>query len=169
MEQNPQPHRRAKDPNRKWYILLLLFCLAVLTRYILFKHPLAYYKHYFFRDIDRYTVQEGLRHANFKPFYTIKMYTSGRVSREMEMANIWGNILGFVPVGILLPLSFPFFRNFFVTLFSIFLLSLAFETCQLYLGLGVFDVDDLMLNTIGGVAGYMMYAVARLMRGPAHR
>jgi len=161
--------RSQKDPNRKWYILLLLCCLAVLTRYILFKHPLSYYRHHLFSDIERYTVQEGLRHANFKLFYTIKMYTSGHVSREMEMANIWGNIIGFVPVGILLPLSFPFFRNFFVTLFSIFLLSLAYETCQLYLGLGVFDVDDLMLNTIGGTAGYLMYALARVLRGPVQR
>ena len=37
------------------------------------------------------------------------------------------------------------------------LVSLSFELVQLLAGLGSFDVDDLILNTTGGIAGYILY------------
>ena len=49
----------------------------------------------------------------------------------------------------------------------VFCISLLFELFQLYTGIGVFDVDDLLLNTCGGMIGYLLYKIARrLMTEP---
>ena len=43
-----------------------------------------------------------------------------------------------------------------MTLIS-FTTTLVIETCQLVSCTGSFDVDDLLLNTIGGILGYLIY------------
>jgi glycopeptide antibiotics resistance protein len=142
--------------------LALLFCLLVLSKYILFKKNPGYYRNYFAHEYKGYHVKEGWRHANLKPFSTIRLFSSRRVSSEYSYKNIGGNIIGFIPLGILLPLLFPFFRRIWRLAGLVFLLSLLFESTQLIAGIGVFDVDDLILNTAGGIAGYILYAMIRL-------
>ena len=41
-----------------------------------------------------------------------------------------------------------------------FLFSLIIESCQYIFKVGVFDVDDLLLNTIGGLIGYIIYKIS---------
>ncbi|MDP4262917.1 MAG: VanZ family protein [Bacteroidota bacterium] len=141
----------------------LVFCLLVLTKYILFKKTPGYYKHYFAHEYKNYKVSDGWEHANLHPFFTIRLFSSKRVSTEYSYWNIGGNIVGFIPLGILLPLLFPLFKNFLKLTGAVFLLSLLFESTQLFTGIGVFDVDDLILNTSGGIAGYLIYAATRWM------
>ena len=43
----------------------------------------------------------------------------------------------------------------------VFCISFLFEVTQLITGVGIFDVDDLLLNTTGGIIGYILYAGAR--------
>ena len=45
-----------------------------------------------------------------------------------------------------------------------FLLSLSFETLQLIFKVGSFDVDDLLLNTIGGMLGYLAFWILDRIR-----
>lgn len=139
----------------------LLFCMIILSKYILFKKSPSYYKRYFTYEYKRYHVKEGWEAANLKPFSTIRLFSSKRVSAEYSYKNIGGNIIGFIPLGILLPLLFPFLRRFLLLTSAVFLISLLFETTQLVGGIGVFDVDDLILNTAGGMLGYILYAIAR--------
>lgn len=142
---------------------LLLTCLLVLSKYILFKKSPRYYKNYFNREYRQYKVKEGWAKANLTPFSTIRIFSSRRVTTEYSYKNIGGNIIGFVPLGILLPLLFGLFRNFFLLTGAVFFTSLSFETLQLLLGTGVFDVDDLILNTAGGIAGYLVFIIAGLL------
>lgn len=139
----------------------LLGCLMVLGKYILFKKNPGYYKHYFTREYKRYDVKDGWARANLKPFSTIRLFSSNRVSAEYSYKNIGGNIVGFIPIGILLPLLLRFWRRFGWHTLTVFLLSLSFEMTQLYTGIGVFDVDDLILNTAGGIIGYLLYLATR--------
>ena len=44
-----------------------------------------------------------------------------------------------------------------------FLLSLGIEIIQLITRVGVFDVDDIILNTVGGMLGYFIYRVVRVV------
>lgn len=55
-------------------------------------------------------------------------------------------------------------QKFFSTLFYSFGLSLCVETFQLVTKVGSFDVDDLLLNTIGGVAGYVIFVICAAIR-----
>ena len=138
--------------------LALLCCMLVLTKFILFKRSPRYYKHYFAHEYKNYSVKQAWEKANTHPFSTIRLFSSRKVSSEYSYKNIGGNIIGFVPLGILLPLVFPFFQYFFRVTGAVFLISLLFETTQLFAGIGVFDVDDLILNTAGGIIGYILYA-----------
>lgn len=132
--------------------------LLLLTKNILFKKHPGYYKNSFRREYRRYSIKQGWDRANTKPFSTIKLfYNSRNLNAEYKQNNLLGNLLGFVPVGLLLPLLIPFFRKGIYVLLAGFFLSLGFETTQLLFGLGIFDVDDIVLNTAGCFIGYLVY------------
>lgn len=77
--------------------------------------------------------------------------------------NLFGNVLIFVPFGFFMPMASRY-RSFFSTLFYSFGLSLCVETFQLVTKVGSFDVDDLLLNTIGGVLGYIIFMICAAIR-----
>ena len=143
------------------FVFALLLYLAVLTRAILFKKGgFRYYKHYFNSEYKHYSVKKGWAKANTVPFRTINLYKKGLERNNLTAEyNIWGNLLGFVPLGILLPLAIPFFWRWWIMLPAGALVSLGYETVQLLTGLGVWDVDDLLLNTGGATAGYVLFVL----------
>lgn len=65
------------------------------------------------------------------------------------------NILLFFPLGLLLPLLWPRFRSFGVTVLYGFLLSLFIEVSQIFTYRAT-DIDDLIANTFGVILGYFM-------------
>ena len=141
-------------------ILLLLANMAVLTKYILFKQQ----RDVSFQGLTRiarhrpHARQAG--HENWVLFASIRKIYNSRQSPEYKWQNIGGNILGFVPLGFLFPLTIFRRRQLLLTVSAVFGISLGFEVTQLYTDLGVFDVDDLLLNTAGGVLGYIIYLIA---------
>jgi glycopeptide antibiotics resistance protein len=141
--------------------IALVGCMLVLAKFILFKKSPSYYKNYFQRQYSTAVIKKGMKNANLKPFTTIKLFYNSRLNRETKYENIGGNLLGFVPLGIFLPLLFWRLRNIFRTTLAVLLISLMFETTQLLTGLGAFDIDDLILNAAGGLLGYIFYAFIR--------
>ena len=77
------------------------------------------------------------------------------------MINIVGNIVAFAPFGFFLPVIWVRTRHWYITVLLSFAMSLLVETMQLVGKVGSFDVDDLLLNTIGGFAGYIIFVLAR--------
>lgn len=77
--------------------------------------------------------------------------------------NLFGNILIFVPYGFFISMASRS-RGFFMTLFYSFGLSLCVETFQILTRVGSFDVDDLLLNTLGGVLGYILFLICNVIR-----
>jgi glycopeptide antibiotics resistance protein len=74
--------------------------------------------------------------------------------------NLAGNIVLFLPFGLFLPLlwrGWPLARVTAVTL----LLSSGIEVLQLYTSRGA-DVDDVLLNTVGSVLGYLLFCLFRV-------
>lgn len=76
--------------------------------------------------------------------------------------NIFGNILLLFPLGIMLPMLWKKFNSLSKTILFAFCLSLSIETLQLlsgYIGnVGrAFDIDDILLNTIGAFIGFIVY------------
>ena len=78
-------------------------------------------------------------------------------------ANLAGNILIFVPYGFFISVASRE-RGFFKTLFFSMGLSLCVEIIQLFTRVGSFDVDDILLNTIGGVLGYIIFLICNGIR-----
>ena len=78
-------------------------------------------------------------------------------------ANLAGNILIFVPYGFFISVASRE-RGFFKTLFFSMGLSLCVEIIQLFTRVGSFDVDDILLNTIGGVLWYIIFLICNGIR-----
>lgn len=81
--------------------------------------------------------------------------------------NLFGNILIFVPYGFFVSMASKS-RGLFKTVFYSFVLSLGVEFFQLFTKVGSFDVDDLLLNTVGGVLGYMIFLFCNIIRRRRH-
>ena len=78
--------------------------------------------------------------------------------------NVYGNVLGFLPFGLFLPGLHRHFRNFQKTSLVCTLFSLGVELTQLLTRRGSCDIDDLILNTIGGMLGYAIFSVCNALR-----
>ncbi len=73
--------------------------------------------------------------------------------------NPFGNVLAFVPFGLFFPLLSRKNRGFWkVTLIS-FEVSLLVELIQLVTRVGSCDVDDMILNTLGGMSGWLCFKI----------
>ena len=95
---------------------------------------------------------------NVIPFATIgNPYT--------DMTFFWGNILAFIPLGFLLPAAFKVMRKWYRSALVSFFIILAIECFQLVTLLGSFDIDDISLNLVGSMIGYVIfYDVGNLVR-----
>ncbi|MFJ8090910.1 VanZ family protein [Lysinibacillus sp. NPDC095746] len=74
-----------------------------------------------------------------------------------DLQNCIFNILMFVPLGIFLPLISSKFKKFKWLLLIVISATLSIETYQTLSGAGIFELDDLMNNSLGGIMGYQFY------------
>lgn len=93
---------------------------------------------------------------NFIPFEEIMRYN---ITSRLFFKNVLGNMIMFLPFG--------FFVSYYLKsekltlpLFLILIASISIEVVQLLIG-RVFDVDDIILNILGGLMGYGIYAVLK--------
>ena len=92
---------------------------------------------------------------NLTPFEGI--YSSLTHSNFMySLRNIVGNILLFMPLGFSIPLRFKVNKFWRVILLGFFTSCLV-EVIQLFTSIRSFDVDDLILNTLGAIIGFVLY------------
>ena len=100
---------------------------------------------------------------NLTPFAWIwEPYTMGTASMVRQLVL---NVLMLVPLGILLPMACPRLRRGWRTVLCICLLIVGIETLQYFIGRSC-DVDDLIMNTAGGIIGWGLFAGAnRLWKG----
>ena len=89
--------------------------------------------------------------------------------RAHMIYNVFGNIMMFVPTGIVLPVLYKRLDNFFKVAGTGLLISLAIEILQLPFADRTSDVDDLILNTLGVVIGYVLFVIVRFAKKPGKR
>ncbi|WP_369679014.1 VanZ family protein [Bacillus sp. X2(2017)] len=99
---------------------------------------------------------------NFIPFYFfVDVYHEGL--QFYVIRSIGGNLILLLPVGFLFPLLFEKLNNLKKILLIGFFISLFIELTQLSYSVYIksvyrsFDVDDLMLNTLGTLLGYWFF------------
>ena len=78
----------------------------------------------------------------------------------MVIYLVVGNIVWFVPFGFLLPMIWQKLKVYYTIPLG-FCLSLTIELGQLISGKGMFEIDDLVLNTVGTVVGYLVYRIIK--------
>lgn len=117
-----------------------------------------FYFLFFSEEMGR-TYNERAYHYNLVPLREIRRFIHYRqvLGTQAVVLNILGNIAAFMPFGAFLPLFSGRCRRFLYTSFYSFELSLLVELLQLVFKVGCFDVDDLLLNTIGGMLGFLLY------------
>lgn len=92
---------------------------------------------------------------NFVPFATIMSYLSGEPRWFFALLNLVGNIVLFVPIGLLACFALPNF-TWRKALALGTCASLLIETLQGVLGIGIVDIDDVLLNTFGAMTGFWL-------------
>lgn len=78
--------------------------------------------------------------------------------------NVAGNIAMFIPLGIIWPYVFKKLYTPFKVISSGVLFSLCIEVLQLPFRSRVTDVDDLILNSLGYVIGYGIFAAVKAIK-----
>lgn len=99
-----------------------------------------------------------LRSINIIPFHSIMEYISGGSAniRKFAFSNVVGNIVIFIPLSIYLPLL-KNDKRIKTNLLFVFIVSLLVEILQGLLGIGASDIDDIILNSLGGLVGILGY------------
>ncbi len=103
------------------------------------------------------SARQLLAMANVIPFYKILYYARGCEPYPVGLINVAGNVAIFVPMGLALPFFFTGLQNGKRLLKTAALISLTVEVLQLITATGVFDVDDVLLNTAGALVGYWLF------------
>lgn len=105
-------------------------------------------------------------HYNLIPFKEIRRFLvyHEQLGIMAVFLNLAGNIMIFMPFGFLLPIMSRKLRGFFRVTFLGFELSLAVEAVQLVSKTGSCDVDDMILNTIGAMFGFLIYSAIQHKR-----
>jgi glycopeptide antibiotics resistance protein len=164
-------HKKSSTPTRakRLVILLTLYITAVLTVTVLPR-----LEFYLFAPDNSLHIEVHspssyqTRHFNLVPFRTILSVASGKAFAGMdavnkvqvEHLNIAGNIALFIPIGILSAFLFKGrHRNEQLILFPL-LLSCCIELVQ-YFELRGADIDDIILNTLGGLIGSALCLLIR--------
>lgn len=133
---------------KKKAVRIILFCLyLIVLSYLLF-----------FAESFGRGASADYRY-NFIPFTEIRRYLVHweRIGIFKVAVNLLGNIAAFMPFGYFLSgLTDNKLRTVSVVLFSM-EFSMLVETIQLVSKLGSCDVDDVILNTLGGWLGCLVY------------
>ena len=98
------------------------------------------------------------RAYNLIPFELIKQqYGKWGIVGITDM-NVFGNLLMFIPTGIF-TCVFTKDKSSYRYIYLIPLISVVIETTQYILATGSFDIDDIILNTFGGLIGVLIFSI----------
>jgi glycopeptide antibiotics resistance protein len=95
-------------------------------------------------------------HVNLEPFTIFKIY-------NLSNTQIVGNFIMLMPLGFYFPMLYKKLSHFFIVLFVCFFVSFTIELLQLVTSYRSADVDDVLLNTSGAFAGFIVYKLMSLV------
>jgi glycopeptide antibiotics resistance protein len=144
-----------KAERTRWLVACVLAVYgALLIRLVVFKDiPVIHIGHLRFRFAGTHTGP-----GNFVPFKSIVPELLGRGNHLIDMVNFFGNIIPFMPIGLLAPLvvrSFSWQKTLVLGVAT----GLSFEVMEVVFRVGIFDVDDIILNAFGVMAGYGVFVM----------
>ncbi|MDF2611212.1 MAG: VanZ family protein [Lachnospiraceae bacterium] len=141
---------------------IIAFCRMLFIIYIIL---LAYFL--FFSERYGRTISMEEYRYNLTLFKEVKRFIMYRevIGLESFLVNIIGNVFAFAPFGFVLPIISPQNRKFLNVILLSFEFSLTIELIQLLFKVGIFDVDDILMNTVGGFIGYLCFSLCKYIYG----
>ncbi|MER2105688.1 MAG: VanZ family protein [Solibacillus sp.] len=129
-------------------ILLNILLYSVFAFYLVILFGLLFMKAHSFSSI------------NLVPFHSIGSYlfSDDKLLRAFAFSNVVGNIVLFVPLGVYLPL-FIREKSILKNVLWIILISALVEILQFVFRVGASDIDDVILNGLGGFIGIIAYRI----------
>ena len=133
-----------------WIILFTLYCLCMLQ--LLFHRP-GY--------TPALPYAQQLKY-NLIPFETIVLFLralrhTSVGTRNHAVINLAGNVIMFIPLGFLLAALWKPLRKARKIVSATFLIMFPVELLQMLTLVGSFDTDDLLLNILGSLLGYLLF------------
>lgn len=101
----------------------------------------------------------GIATYNIIPFHAIKGQLK-YIKTNWGIKNFFGNITVFIPLGFLLPITFNKLNKWWKVFIAAFIYIALIECFQYVTMLGIFDVDDIILNFFGSIIGFIIYLSA---------
>ena len=139
-------------PLRFFVLFFFIVYILILLKIILFKYGINL-SFFWLRDRASFGI-------NLLPFDTIIRTIKGFGLFNMNtIINIVGNIIIFSPLGFFLPIIFAKYEKLLSVIVFSFITSLIFEVIQYITDLGAFDIDDIILNILGGWVGFLVYRI----------
>lgn len=147
--------KKRQEEDENYFVGWCLFIAYLLT--------LAYFL--FFAEATGRTFTERTYQYNLILFHEIRRFITYRhqLGFSAVVLNLVGNVVAFVPFGALLPLLVKRARSLIKTSLLGFEFSLLVEIVQLFSKVGSFDVDDMLLNTLGVLGGYVLFHLMYIM------
>lgn len=93
---------------------------------------------------------------NFIPFKEMFRYEFGS---RLFIKNVIGNITLFLPFGLFTSYYLDIKKPYLICLLTL-IASISIESVQMAIG-RVFDIDDILLNLVGGIVGFYIFALLR--------
>lgn len=90
-----------------------------------------------------------------EPIFSTINFIKGSISWKNIIVIVGGNIIMFIPFGFL-GWVFPKLNNLKTLLFSFLSAIVIIEGLQYFSRLGIFELDDILLNTFGVFCGFLM-------------
>ena len=92
---------------------------------------------------------------NFIPFKEIFRYS---LDNKLFYRNVIGNIVLFIPFGYFISYYPKVGKKWYISFLIALITCFTIEVIQMGIGRS-FDVDDIILNVLGGIIGYILYIV----------
>lgn len=139
-----------KDKNRKKYLWFYLIAYILALLGFVFSE----------NRINTATINRVVTYeVNLVPFKSIYDMLTSWAGIKFGLYNIIGNFLMLTPLAILLPKLWNSFRKWYVFFITILSLSLVIELVQYNFNIGAFDIDDIILNFLGGFICFLILKI----------
>ncbi|WP_053366481.1 VanZ family protein [Bacillus sp. FJAT-27245] len=155
------------------WLLFGLYSFIILFK-LLFQRVIIRMTDYYINGemMSRYTFSPGnsegyltflKNNSNIVPFKNTFLYITGsdRFNVEIIINNTLGNILIFLPLGMFLPLLVKKYSRFTNVIVTSTVISFSIEVLQIALKVGQFDIDDVILNVVGSIVGFLLFKVLK--------
>lgn len=130
-------------------VLFIMFLAALISQTVI--------PDFFINDDGVLLFNRGYDRINLTPFKEIRRALN--VGGSFFIVNFIGNLAVFAPIAFFIALlynSSGFFKCVLITAIC----SIVVEVCQIPQDRGT-DIDDVILNTLGGIIGYIIYLILK--------